>query len=89
MRIREEFHVKGERHSERDVFRQTLGFLSGLAGTRHQSFQTVYAAIGDINQVYVAVSELGAQPKGRELEALVTRLNRFDQVVRDSQALYA
>lgn len=89
VKIREEVDAKGKRHSERSVFRQALGSLGGLAVTSPQSFQTIYAAMSDITQAYVAAGELGAQPKSKELETLATRLNRFDQVVHDSQALHA
>ena len=87
VRFRDYVDDEGQTKRERSHFSQTLGSLHGLDLLRSSLFATVYVVIEDIKQAYEEAERLGEKTKSATVDALASRLNEYDRIVKEGNRL--
>ncbi|MGB7399052.1 hypothetical protein [Castellaniella sp.] len=82
VRYREYVDGEGRTKRERSGFQQRLGALAGLDLVRNSLFSSLYAEINDVERAHEEADRLGEKPKASEVDALASRLDQYDHVVR-------
>lgn len=82
-----EYEEDGRSKKERSAFQHRLGVLNGLAVVARESYTPIHIAITNILHAFEAAASLGAQPQKGEVDALASRLDDFDRIIGQGQAL--
>lgn len=77
----------GKARQERSIMRHRMGTLAGLSCLSQDAFAPLYTTIASILDAYDAAAKLGEKPNKGIVEALVTRLDEYEQLVRNIRSL--
>lgn len=72
---------------ERSTLRHRLGTLAGLSCLSQDAYAPLYTGIASILDAYDAAANLGEKPSKGIVDALATRLDQYEPLVRGVQAL--
>jgi len=87
IRLRRYIDDNGNSNVERRAFTQSIGSLNGLDLIAPGSYLAIYDAINDIARAFQSANDLGPQPKTKEVNSLVGRLNQYDRILMEGARL--
>jgi len=79
----EDGHIK----KERSTVSHRLGTLKGLDALSKEACTPIYVAIANVREAFEAAASLGERPNKGVVNALAGRLDQYDQIVRQVEAL--
>lgn len=78
---------RGEATRERSTVQHRLGHLSGLDVLSRDSYTPLYIGIANIRSAFIAAAELVDKPSKGVIDDLAGKLDRYEHIVREVEAL--
>lgn len=86
VKVRESLE-RGEITRERSTVQHRLGRFNGLDVLPKDSYMALYIGIANIRSAFIAAAELGGKPTKGVIDDLAGKLDRYDHIVREVEAL--